>query len=219
MIVKLSNKQRLKHHTKLELPNKISKFWMQNNENGYKYLRILGYKRKNNDYNESLSFTIIFFMVISFMTIFLLLPTVNMLTVNLFSLSLIVQPIFATEYDPIEKKGFSYVSTSSDDNISILNNKTTNFINDTVILDDQSEGITFDRRHNIIYVVNTLSDNVSVINTNNNRVIKTIQVGDEPYRTAFDRAHNKLYVINGLSDDVSVINTNNHRVIGTIPVG
>jgi hypothetical protein len=90
MVGKLSNKQRLEYHKK-KLPNKSSKFWIQNDKKGFKHSRILDYKRKSNaynnyNYNEGLSFAIIFLIVISFIPIFLLLPAGNILSINFLSL-------------------------------------------------------------------------------------------------------------------------------------
>ena len=59
----------------------------------------------------------------------------------------------------------------------------------------------------IAYVVNNLSDNVSVIDTSANTVIATIPVGDGPQRVAFSPDGSRAYVTNHLEGSVSVINT------------
>lgn len=59
----------------------------------------------------------------------------------------------------------------------------------------------------IAYVVNTLSDSVSVIDTSTNMLIDTIPVGDGPQRVVFSPDGTWAYVTNQLDDTVSVIDT------------
>jgi len=59
----------------------------------------------------------------------------------------------------------------------------------------------------VAYVVNNLSDDVSVIDTSTNTVIVTIPVGDGPQRVAFTPDGSRAYVTNFLDDNVSVIDT------------
>jgi YVTN family beta-propeller protein len=66
------------------------------------------------------------------------------------------------------------------------------------------------------YVTNMASGTVSVINTSNRRVIKTIPVGTEPFGCALTPNGQKLYVANQSSDTVSVINTATDLVVKTI---
>jgi len=68
-----------------------------------------------------------------------------------------------------------------------------------------------------IYVINSNSNNVSVIDSTNNTIIATIPVGNQPSRST--AVGNYLYIVNFRSDNVSVINTTNNTVIATIPVG
>jgi len=70
-----------------------------------------------------------------------------------------------------------------------------------------------------LYVVNTRSNSVSVIDTTNNtRVGGDIEVGREPYSATLVGTH--LYVVKTRSDRVSVIDTTtNTRVGGDIEVG
>lgn len=66
------------------------------------------------------------------------------------------------------------------------------------------------------YVANAVDGTVSVIQTSNFTVIKTINVGAEPWALAFTPNGSKLYVANSSSNSVSVINPANDTVVKTI---
>src|SRR2546426_372409 len=66
--------------------------------------------------------------------------------------------------------------------------------------------LAFDLRNGDLYVPNTLSNTVSVINGATNTVIATIPVGTGPTGVAFDLRNGNLYVTNFFSNTVSVIN-------------
>ncbi len=67
-----------------------------------------------------------------------------------------------------------------------------------------------------IYVANTGSNTVSVINILNNSVVATINVGIKPYYIA--HSNGKVFCTNSLTNDVSVIDTSNNTVVATVPV-
>jgi YVTN family beta-propeller protein len=69
------------------------------------------------------------------------------------------------------------------------------------------------------YVVNHLSDTVSVVDTSTSTVTWTIPVGSHPQRVVFTPDGAKAYVTNSLSGTVSVIDTSSHTVTTTISVG
>lgn len=71
------------------------------------------------------------------------------------------------------------------------------------------------------YVINYDSNNVTVIDTATNQVVKTLDVGAGPLSVAATPGGNRVYVTNSLSNSVSVINTNTNEVVGApiaIPV-
>lgn len=68
-----------------------------------------------------------------------------------------------------------------------------------------------------IYVANTVSGTVSVINGPTREIVRTILVGTEPYGIALTPNGKKLYVANARSNDVSVIDTATNSVLRTIP--
>jgi YVTN family beta-propeller protein len=76
---------------------------------------------------------------------------------------------------------------------------------------------------NYAYVANIAANTVSVINTTNNTVVKTIPVGDGPWGVAVNQAGSYAYVVNNhdtpSGDSVSVIGTATNTVVATIKVG
>jgi len=67
-----------------------------------------------------------------------------------------------------------------------------------------------------IYVPNTYSDNVSVVNPVGNYVVATIPVGIGPLKTIVSRDGNFVYVLNNQSSSISIINTVNNTVVADI---
>jgi YVTN family beta-propeller protein len=67
-----------------------------------------------------------------------------------------------------------------------------------------------------VWVVNTTSDSVSVIDANTFFVIATIEVGMEPSSVAVRPDGAEVWVTNHVSDSVSIIDPSIHRVVATI---
>lgn len=67
-----------------------------------------------------------------------------------------------------------------------------------------------------IYVVNSGSDNVSVVDTHNNEVKYSIAVGSDPVGIAFDPTNGFMYVSNQNSENISVINVDSEKVTASI---
>ena len=76
---------------------------------------------------------------------------------------------------------------------------------------------------NRIYVANSFSNDVSVIDTNTNAVVKNIPVGDYPTAVALSMPRENhypyVYVANTRSHSVSVIDGTTNAVVKNIPVG
>ena len=80
-------------------------------------------------------------------------------------------------------------------------------------------GITFDSTNGYLYVANSGSDNVTVIDGATNKVIGGIGVRASPHGIAFDSTNGNVYVTNTGSNDVTVIDGATNKVVGWIPVG
>jgi YVTN family beta-propeller protein len=70
-----------------------------------------------------------------------------------------------------------------------------------------------------VYVANSGSDSVSVIDTSTNTVVAAISVGTYPFGVAITPDGAFAYVTNLLTHEVSVIRTSDNTVVATIPVG
>jgi YVTN family beta-propeller protein len=99
--------------------------------------------------------------------------------------------------------------------------------------------IISDRKGKLVFVTNSNSDNVSVIETNTDEVVETISVrlqkdindyfGDSPQGIGISRNGKTLYVANGMDNALAVVSVGKHlwdatkmtpsQVIGFIPTG
>ncbi|MDR3539830.1 MAG: YncE family protein [Desulfosporosinus sp.] len=71
----------------------------------------------------------------------------------------------------------------------------------------------------LIYVVNSRSNSVSVIDRETNALIHIVKVGSRPFGVGVNPVTNRIYVTNQGSDNVSVIDGFSNVVIATIKVG
>jgi YVTN family beta-propeller protein len=76
--------------------------------------------------------------------------------------------------------------------------------------------IAFDSITKMLYVSNTRSNTVSVIDTSRNNIISNITVGSFPYAIALDESQNTIYVANEKSNTISVIGGSTNRPVDTI---
>ena len=71
---------------------------------------------------------------------------------------------------------------------------------------------------NKIYVINSLLQKVSVIDSKTDSLLKNIPVGRGPIDIAIDYSNNKIYVANQGSGTISVIDGNKDQVVQVIPI-
>lgn len=81
------------------------------------------------------------------------------------------------------------------------------------------EGIAVNPDGTRVYVANSGSDTVSVINTSTNTVIDVVNVGKSPRSISVNSSGTKVYVANFSSNSVSVIDASSNSVTKTIIVG
>jgi YVTN family beta-propeller protein len=74
-------------------------------------------------------------------------------------------------------------------------------------------GIAKDNKTKMVYVTNTDSDSVSVINGTTNMVKKIIPVGSKPTDLDINNNARKLYVTNSLSNTITIIDTGTEKVV------
>jgi YVTN family beta-propeller protein len=94
-----------------------------------------------------------------------------------------------------------------------------NHIIATIPVGQNPFGVTVLPNGNYIYVVNSGTDNVSVIQTSDNTVIATVAVGNQPADVTALPNNQFVYVTNEISNSVSVIQTSDNTIVSTIPVG
>jgi len=71
----------------------------------------------------------------------------------------------------------------------------------------------------MVYVANSGSNTVSVIDTSINSVMATVPVGEYPLGIVINSSGTRVYVSNYRSDSISVIDTGTNSVINTVVVG
>ncbi len=122
----------------------------------------------------------------------------------------------------------AYVTNYGSNTISVINttiDSVTNTITvgNSLTVGSEAIGIAVTPNGNYIYVTNSTSsnsiDNISVINTETNVVIKNIAVGIWPTGVAITPNDKLVYVTNYGSNTVSVINATTNLVVSTITVG
>ncbi len=81
------------------------------------------------------------------------------------------------------------------------------------------DAIAFDGTNGYLYVANSGSDNVSVIDGSTDRVVGSVTVGSDPDSITYDPVSGDLYVANSGSSNVSVLDGATDQVVGSVPVG
>jgi YVTN family beta-propeller protein len=107
---------------------------------------------------------------------------------------------------------------------SYTNSNTVSVVNGTQIIKNITVGwdplgVVYDSANGYVYVANSQSNNVTVINGQTNSVIANISVGNRPSCEVFDRDNNLIYVANAGSNNVSVIDASMDVITGSVPVG
>jgi len=69
------------------------------------------------------------------------------------------------------------------------------------------------------YVPKEKSDDVSVIDTGSNTVVRKIRVGKRPRGVEISPDGRRIYISNGNSDSISVIDAQSGKVVATWPAG
>jgi YVTN family beta-propeller protein len=89
----------------------------------------------------------------------------------------------------------------------------------TVTVGDSPSRIAINSLNGFIYVANSGSNSITIIDPSTQKVVEEVGVGNSPTGLAFRTYYDYLYVANPNSDTVSVIYTPTNRVVATIPVG
>jgi YVTN family beta-propeller protein len=84
---------------------------------------------------------------------------------------------------------------------------------------DTPQGVAINPRTNTVYISNTRSNSISVIDGTSDKVVKTIDIDYSPFGMAFNPNTNKLYVANTEGGTVSVIDGISNKVVKTVITG
>jgi YVTN family beta-propeller protein len=80
-------------------------------------------------------------------------------------------------------------------------------------------GVAVDNATNEVFVTNTGSNNVTVIDAATGAAVASVGVGSSPFGVAYDWASNEIYVANGGSNNLSIISGSNLTVVASVGVG
>ena len=113
-----------------------------------------------------------------------------------------------------------YVTNQLDNTASVIDGGTEKVVATVRVgISPAQMAVSPDRRS--VYIANTGSDTVSVLNTDDNTIARTIALpsGSAPVDVAVDPKGRYLYTANGGSNRVSVLDTRARRVVASVRVG
>ncbi|HXV42611.1 MAG TPA: beta-propeller fold lactonase family protein, partial [Anaerolineae bacterium] len=112
-----------------------------------------------------------------------------------------------------------YVANFGSDSVSVVDTGNDNVLQ-TIAGIASANGLAYDSAHNLIWVTNTLTDQVTPIQANTDAtsfsVLPPLSVGDGPWGIAYDPVHDLIYVANNLGNSVTVINAASRTVTATL---
>ncbi|MBX7223288.1 MAG: YncE family protein [Blastocatellia bacterium] len=80
-------------------------------------------------------------------------------------------------------------------------------------------GMALNPNTHLLYTANTMSDNLSVVDTETSRVVRTIPVGRFPVDVTVNPNTNMVYSLNEGTNSISVIDGNRNQVVETVSLG
>lgn len=166
---------------------------------------------------------------ISSFIVLLSVAVVALMVVSVISQPLLTTPAIGNKHlaspaiSPLQTSSGTYSPISTDGSVAYTLNITSGtLIPGNAVLSDTQVGpndMTYDPLNGYLYVSDSSSSNVSVIDTQNQNVVATIAVGSNPHGITLDPTNGYLYVMNQGSNSISVINGKNNAVIDTIQSG
>lgn len=141
---------------------------------------------------------------------------------------ILFQPSIVVEQEPLSSRGLLiYVTNSGSNHITIIDRSLERVVG-AITVGDGPKGMVLGPTGERVYILNTISSTVSIIDTSNHFVFDEIGIisGNEPVELAvysdpdnISPGEGKIYIINRGSNDVSVVDISRRRLIQTIPVG
>jgi YVTN family beta-propeller protein len=125
-------------------------------------------------------------------------------------------------YRPLYRE-YAYVTNGKSNSVAVIDLTADPVRGFTVVktlqVGSDPTGVAANPKRNEIYVVNTSSANISVIDAEQNRVVATIGVGGRPYFVDVSPNGGRAWVANSGSNNVSVLDLDHHMVVATLRVG
>lgn len=88
-----------------------------------------------------------------------------------------------------------------------------------ILVGKTSSDMVFHPTQSALYVAQSDTNTISIIDTDKNKAVSSITVGEKPFGIVLNSSGSRLYVTNQRSKTVSVINTTTNKVIKNIPLG
>lgn len=110
------------------------------------------------------------------------------------------------------------MTVAAADTVVVFNGTTHSVVNQ-IPVGTAPSGMDLDIAHQVLYVANNGSNNVSVINASTDRIVASIGVGMHPTGVVFDPRNHSLYVANYGSANVTRIDASRLSVLASIAVG
>ncbi|MCB9106861.1 MAG: SBBP repeat-containing protein [Anaerolineales bacterium] len=112
-----------------------------------------------------------------------------------------------------------YVANYGSNSVSVIDSRT-NTVLQTIEGITAATGISHDPQHNVIWVTNSSTNQVTPIQANAEAttftVLPAIAVGESPWGVTYDPVHDYIFVANSLSDSVTVIDAASRAVVTTL---
>jgi YVTN family beta-propeller protein len=127
--------------------------------------------------------------------------------------------LFAISAEKIHAEMYAYVPNSDDNTVSVIL-VADHTVVATIDVGDSPEGVAVTPDGRFVYVTNSISDNVSVIDTSNNSVETIVLASNSlPRGVAVSPKGLTAFVSNSLSGTLSVIRTSDNAVADNVAVG
>jgi YVTN family beta-propeller protein len=113
--------------------------------------------------------------------------TISLILFSLLAMTLLISTVFSLEIGTANAQKYSVIAT--------------------IPVGGAPYGVAINPTNGLVYVTNSNSNTVSVINPATNTVVATIPVGGAPYGVAINPTNGLVYVTNIGSNTVSVVST------------
>jgi YVTN family beta-propeller protein len=100
--------------------------------------------------------------------------------------------------------------------VSVLDASRDNIALANITVDQKPNIISIDQGKHKVYVSNSDSNTVSVINSSQNEQVATVSVGNKPAGIAIDEIANVVYVANSMSNIISAINSTSNNILAGV---